>query len=88
MNVKRYEELNEEIKKLQAEQKSLKNDIIDAIKESGSKELVINDLKACISEYSRESFQLKKALETLDKRILKPFINESNVIRLTIKKAV
>jgi len=48
-------------------------------------EIVTNNYKLAKSTYKRESFQLKKALEVIDRRSLAKFITVSDVTTLKVK---
>ena len=80
--LKAYKELQEKIKSLEKKQKELKAEIAAL----GVNQLETENFTLKISEYTRESFQLKEALKVLDRRQLNPFINESLVQRITVNK--
>jgi cell division septum initiation protein DivIVA len=83
--IETHQELQKELKELQRQEKELRALIIQELGEKSQES--IGDYIVKLSRYERESFSLKKALEKLDKRVLKPFITVSEAVRLTIKKA-
>ena len=81
----KLKELREAIKDLEKEKRAIEGELEPLFKEHGCRyesELI----KASMSTFKRENFQLKRACEELDKRILKPYITESEITRIIINK--
>jgi len=83
--LKRYVELKEQIKELEAELDPINKEIKTRFKNEAGV-YTLDDYSVELTTSSRESFDLKKASLELDNTILKPYIKVSNVVTLKVNK--
>jgi len=83
--IENYESLKEKFNDLDVQIKDIQKIILDEI--AANEEVRIENKLVKHSQYTQEYFKLKDALTVLDKRQLKPFITESVINKVIIKKA-
>lgn len=79
-----YNRVNEEIKALEERKALLKQQILPAV-DHAKGHLEIEGWEAVAREKIREIFNLSKAREKIDGRVLRPYITESKYVELRVK---
>jgi hypothetical protein len=85
--VRELARLKEESAKLEALMKRLRNVVEVALAGEPDRRAEIAGFVCSVSDVERDNFNLKKALEKLDGRVLRPFITTSKYTQLRIVPA-
>lgn len=84
--IETYKNLKDQLAKLETEIKDMQRAILEIVPANES--IRLEHIEIRHSQYDQEYFKLKDALESLDKRMLKPFITTATIDKVIIKKAV